>query len=58
MTLNEAATILGVSPNTLRHQVANGRLRTEKHGSIHWVTPAEVERYRVENLGRYGRKAK
>lgn len=49
MTLNEAAAILGLSPDTLRWQVRNGRLRAKKVGPIWTVTPREVERYRKES---------
>ena len=47
MTLKEAATLLGVTPDTLRQQVANGKLRASKRGRDWWVTKAEVERYRA-----------
>lgn len=53
MTLPEAAVLLGVSPTTLRVQVRNGRLRAVKKGRDWHVTPAEVERYRRESLGRH-----
>lgn len=52
MTLTEAATSLGLSPATLRVQVRNGKLRAAKKGRDWHVTPAEVERYRRESLGR------
>lgn len=51
MTLNEAAALLGLSPDTLRVQVNNGRLKAKKLGPIWTVTPSEVERYRRESLG-------
>ena len=55
MTLSEAAELLGLkSPTTLRVQIRNGRLRGTKVGPIWTVTPREVERYRVESLGRIG----
>ncbi len=56
MTLPEAAAILGLSPATLRQQIARGRLRARKVGRDWTVTAAEIERYRVESLGRPGRR--
>jgi len=52
VTLADAAARLGVSPDTLRWQVRNGRLRATKVGRDWHVTPGEVERYRRESLGR------
>jgi excisionase family DNA binding protein len=49
MTLIEAAAILGVTPDTLRQQIANGKLRARKVGRDWTVTPKEVERYRKEH---------
>lgn len=54
MTLNDAAAELGLAPATLRRQIANGAMRGRKLGPIWTVTPREVERYRVEHLGRTG----
>ena len=47
MTLKEAAAILGVTPDTLRQQIAAGRLKAVKRGRDWWVTKGEVERYRL-----------
>ncbi len=58
MTLNEAAARLGVSPITLRAQIANKRLKATKRGRDWFVGPAEVERYERESLGRPGRRYK
>jgi len=56
MILKEAAAVLGnVSPETLRIQIAKGKLRAEKRGRDWWVRPAEVERYRREHLGKTSR---
>lgn len=52
MTLTEAAVLLGVTPATLRQQVANGKLRASKRGRDWWVTKGEVERYRSQSLGK------
>lgn len=49
MTLIEAARILGVTPATLRQQIANQKLRASKRGRDWWVTPKEVARYRLEH---------
>lgn len=56
MTLAEAAAALGVTAASLRHQIANGSLKATKRGRDWWVTRAEVERYRRDNLGRPGRR--
>ena len=50
MTLQEAATLLGLSPDTLRWQVRNGRLKARKVGRDWHVTPQEVGRYRRDHL--------
>lgn len=47
VTLVEAAAMLGVTPATLRQQIANGKLRARKVGRDWQVTPREVERYRA-----------
>jgi excisionase family DNA binding protein len=52
MTLNEAAALLGLSPDTLRVQIHKKRLRAKKVGPVWTVTPGEVERYRRESLGK------
>lgn len=51
MTTNEAATLLGLSPKTVRRQIENGAITATKRGRDWWVTPAEVERYRADSLG-------
>jgi excisionase family DNA binding protein len=58
LTLAEAGDRLGLSASTLRHQVANGRLRATLYGKTWTVTEREVERYRAESLGRVGRHAR
>ena len=55
LTLTEAAEELGLAATTLRHQVQAGRLRARLVGKTYVVTPAEIERYRREHLGRIGR---
>ena len=52
LTLAEAGDRLGLSAHTLRHQVAYGRLKATKVGKTWVTTPAEVERYRRESLGK------
>lgn len=49
MTTTEAAAILGITPHTLRQQIAKGKLVAVKHGRDFWIEPAEVERYRKEH---------
>ena len=51
MTVGEAARALGVSPSTLRNQIANKKLKAEQIGKFWVLRPSEVERYRAENLG-------
>lgn len=52
MTTAEAAAALGITPHTLRVQIANGKLRARKVGRDYHVTSAEVERYRAASLGK------
>lgn len=49
MTTKEAAAILGITPDTLRQQIAKGKVQAERHGRDWWIAPAEVERYRKEH---------
>lgn len=49
VTLVEAAALLNLSPETLRWQIRNGKLRAKKVGPIWTVTPGEVERYRRDS---------
>jgi hypothetical protein len=44
VTLNEAAVVLGLSPETLRVQINRGKLRAKKVGPVWTVTPHEIER--------------
>lgn len=55
MTVTEAAASLGISPRTVRQAIENGVMRARRIGPMWTVTPAEVERYRTERLGRRGR---
>ena len=55
MTTSEAASALGISVNTVRHQIGAGRLRASRQGRDWLVTAGEVERYRADSLGRPGR---
>lgn len=58
ITLAEAGELLERSPVTLRAQVRNGRLRARLIGKTWITTRAEVERYRRESLGQFGRPKK
>ena len=49
MTVTEAATALGLSVKTLRQQIKNRKLRASKMGRNWYLSPDEVERYRVEH---------
>ena len=48
ITLPEASARLGLADSTLRHQIANRRLRAVKVGRVWYVKPEEVERYKRE----------
>ena len=52
MTLIEAAAILGVTADTLRQQIARGRIKARKVGRDWQVSPAEVKRYAETRCGR------
>lgn len=58
LTLTEAAARLGVTASTLRQQIHNGRLRGRLVGKTWTVTERELDRYRVESVGRPGRRPK
>jgi hypothetical protein len=49
ITLTEAAKQLGLAPSTLRHQIRLGRFKGRKVSRDWYVTPEEVERYRLEH---------
>ena len=49
MTLKEAAAELGLSVDTLRWQIHNGKLTASKIGPLWVVARKEVERYGREN---------
>lgn len=54
MTLAEAAADLGLSVQTLRVQIGNGRFKARRLGHI-WVTDERaVAAYRAESLGKPG----
>ena len=52
VNLEQAAATLGIRPDTLRHQIHNGRLRGRKMGRDWYVAESDVARYRAERLGR------
>ena len=56
MTVGEAAKHLGLSPATLRRQIANGRMTATKLGRDWDIAADEVARYRAESRGRPGRR--
>lgn len=49
MTLIAAAALLGVTPDNLRGAIKRGTLKAAKHGRDWWVSPTEVERYRLQH---------
>jgi len=49
MTTTEAAAILGITPHTLRQQIAKGKLKARKVGRDYQIRPSDVERYRKEH---------
>ena len=55
LTLVEAASQLGLSASTLRHQVQLGRMHACLFGKTYVITDQELERYRADSLGRPGR---
>lgn len=52
LTLEQAGQELGLSPDTLRSQIRNGRLRATKLGPIWVVSRREIDRYRRQYLGK------
>ena len=58
LTLAQAAVLLGLAPATLRMQVKAGRLGARLTGQTWVTTPADVEAYRRDHLGRRGRPRK
>jgi excisionase family DNA binding protein len=58
VTVKQAALALGLSPATLRHQIAKGRLRAVKAGRDWDITEDEVRRYKAESRGHPGRRRK
>jgi excisionase family DNA binding protein len=53
LTLEQAATQLGLAASSLRWQIRNGKLRARKVGPVWTVSEREVERYRKEHLRRH-----
>lgn len=56
LTLEEAGTMLGLSPSTLRRQAQAKVLKASKIGRVYVVTPKEVERYRQVHKGMHGNR--
>lgn len=55
VSLQEAAALLELSPDTLRTQWERGRFHAKLVGRQVVTTRQEVDRYRAEQLGRVGR---
>jgi excisionase family DNA binding protein len=58
MTIQEAAEKLGLADVTLRRQAVSGSLQAVKIGRDWLVTPAAVDAYRADHLGRRKPKPK
>lgn len=58
MTVVEAAAALGITPRTLYTQLERGRISGRRSGHTWLLTRREVERYRVDSLGRKDTQAK
>lgn len=54
LTLEEAATLIGLSRQTLYLQVRAGKLHAEKKGREWLVLESEVRRYERETKGKHG----
>jgi excisionase family DNA binding protein len=57
VTVAEAAAYLVLSPATVRRQILKGRIRARKVGRDWDIDFSELQRYRIESLGRPGRRA-
>jgi uncharacterized protein YuzE len=55
LPLSHAADRAGVTPDTLRQQIRNQRLKAIKRHREWWVAPAELERY-LASRGQRGRR--
>lgn len=47
MTTQEAAEALGVTRSLVLRFIRDGRLKSEKHGRDHWITPEELARFKA-----------
>lgn len=47
MTTEEAAEALGVTRSLVLRFIRDNRLKSEKRGRDHWITPEEVERFKA-----------
>lgn len=55
---SDAARELGIGPTAIRDAVHRGTIAVIRKGDRNYITRAELERYRLENAGRFGRKPK
>jgi excisionase family DNA binding protein len=51
-TLPETAELLGLSESTVLRQIQRGSIRASRFGRAWAITEEEVERYRLEHLGK------
>ena len=54
-TADEAAALLGLTPEGVRSAIKAGRLQTRKIGArLHVISASELKRYKAEHLGKQG----
>lgn len=46
LSTSEAAEKLGVHRSTVHHWIKTGVMKSERHGSFHAITPAELKRFK------------
>ena len=58
LTVTEAAKRLGLARSTVLWQIRNGVIRARRVGPIFVIATEEIERYRLEHLGKPGVKVR
>ena len=58
LTCQQVARILGIDDSTVRLQIKQKKIKATKIGPVWAVSPAEVQRYGRQYLGKPGRKKK
>jgi len=54
-TIQEAAPVLGIRPTTVQAHIARGNLQSFKRGGAHYITNAEIQRFKKERRHKAGR---